>query len=110
VTGWSDPTWPDLIAGAFVLAGVAWTFAAGVAHAAPSDEFVSRLARHGIRNTEGPAQMVQDGHEVCEALDRFSFAEEVARIRAATNLDPEHAAYFVRLSRDTYCPRKEDRT
>ena len=45
--------------------------------------------------------MVED---VCAALDGFTFEEAVGRIRLATNLDPEHAAYFVQLSRDTCCP------
>jgi hypothetical protein len=82
---------------------------AGVAHAdtglSPADvQFVRELAGHGIRNSYGPAQMVKDGREVCAALDGFTFDQEVGRIRLATNLDGPHAAYFVELSRDTYCP------
>lgn len=76
------------------------------AHADPATDraYVQQLARHGIRNRYGPAVMVDDGHEVCAALAGFSFAEEVARIGLATDLDGPHAVYFVRLSRETYCP------
>ncbi|MGV0066982.1 DUF732 domain-containing protein [Mycobacterium colombiense] len=88
---------------------------AGVAHAdpglSPADvQFVRELAGHGIRNTDGPTVMVADGREVCAALEGFTFAEEVGRIRLTTNLDGPHAVYFVQLSHDTYCPERSART
>lgn len=84
--------------------------AAGVAHADPGlsdadQQLVDLLARHDVRNSYGPAAMVEDGHEVCAALDGFTFDQEVMRI-LATNLDPDHAVYFERLSGETYCPAR----
>ncbi|EJO87056.1 hypothetical protein MCOL_V219211 [Mycobacterium colombiense CECT 3035] len=88
---------------------------AGVAHADPGlspadQQYVRELAEHGIRNQYGAAVMVEDGREVCAALDGFTFPEEVGRIRLTTNLDGPHAVYFVQLSHDTYCPERSART
>jgi hypothetical protein len=108
-----------IVALAFTLAAV---FGAGVARADDMDDaFLKYLAAHGVKcgtptppfarcqRTGGPADLIMDGHAICDFANGNDLATERKGILAATtgNLTPLQIDALMTASLVAYCPEYE---